>query len=112
RDTGSAEVQIALLTRRINDLSEHFKTHSKDPLQARPAEDGREAEKAARIHPPPRCGEVSSPDRATGNQAVRLGGGRSAPPSHLEGGRPKHQRPPARVGGEAVSFRSRAARKR
>jgi small subunit ribosomal protein S15 len=30
RDTGSAEVQIALLTRRINDLSEHFKAHSKD----------------------------------------------------------------------------------
>jgi small subunit ribosomal protein S15 len=30
RDTGSAEVQIALLTKRINDLSEHFKAHSKD----------------------------------------------------------------------------------
>ena len=30
RDTGSAEVQIALLTRRINDLSEHFKAHTKD----------------------------------------------------------------------------------
>lgn len=29
-DTGSAGVQIALLTARINDLSEHFKTHSKD----------------------------------------------------------------------------------
>lgn len=29
-DTGSAEVQIALLTRRINDLTEHLKTHSKD----------------------------------------------------------------------------------
>lgn len=30
RDTGSAEVQIALLTKRINDLSEHFKAHTKD----------------------------------------------------------------------------------
>lgn len=30
RDTGSAEVQIALLTERINILSEHFKYHSKD----------------------------------------------------------------------------------
>jgi small subunit ribosomal protein S15 len=30
RDTGSAEVQVALLTKRINDLSEHFKVHSKD----------------------------------------------------------------------------------
>jgi small subunit ribosomal protein S15 len=29
-DTGSPEVQIALLTERINELSEHFKTHSKD----------------------------------------------------------------------------------
>jgi small subunit ribosomal protein S15 len=30
RDSGSAEVQIALLTKRINDLSEHFKAHTKD----------------------------------------------------------------------------------
>ncbi len=30
RDTGSAEVQIALLTERINLLSEHFKSHKKD----------------------------------------------------------------------------------
>lgn len=29
-DTGSSEVQIALLTARINDLTGHFKTHSKD----------------------------------------------------------------------------------
>jgi small subunit ribosomal protein S15 len=29
-DTGSTEVQVALLTRRINELSEHFKTHTKD----------------------------------------------------------------------------------
>jgi len=29
-DTGSAEVQIALLTARINDLTEHFQKHSKD----------------------------------------------------------------------------------
>ena len=29
-DTGSAEVQIALLTRRITDLTEHFKTHKHD----------------------------------------------------------------------------------
>ena len=30
RDTGSAEVQIALLTERINSLGEHFKQHKKD----------------------------------------------------------------------------------
>ncbi len=29
-DTGSPEVQIALLTRRINDLTEHLKTHKHD----------------------------------------------------------------------------------
>lgn len=29
-DTGSPEVQIALLTSRINDLIDHFKTHVKD----------------------------------------------------------------------------------
>ena len=29
-DTGSPEVQVALLTERINGLTEHFKTHKKD----------------------------------------------------------------------------------
>ena len=29
-DTGSPEVQIAILTARINHLTEHFKTHKKD----------------------------------------------------------------------------------
>jgi small subunit ribosomal protein S15 len=29
-DTGSPEVQVALLTARINELTEHFKTHVKD----------------------------------------------------------------------------------
>ena len=29
-DTGSTEVQVALLTKKINELSEHFKTHKKD----------------------------------------------------------------------------------
>ena len=29
-DTGSTEVQVALLTARITDLSQHFKSHSKD----------------------------------------------------------------------------------
>ena len=30
KDTGSAEVQIALLTNRINELTEHLKSHKKD----------------------------------------------------------------------------------
>jgi small subunit ribosomal protein S15 len=29
-DTGSAEVQVAILTQRITNLTDHFKTHSKD----------------------------------------------------------------------------------
>ncbi len=29
-DTGSPEVQVALLTHNINELQEHFKTHKKD----------------------------------------------------------------------------------
>lgn len=29
-DTGSPEVQIAILTKRINDLTEHLKSHQKD----------------------------------------------------------------------------------
>ena len=34
-DTGSPEVQIALLTRRINDLTEHLKSHRKDHASRR-----------------------------------------------------------------------------
>jgi small subunit ribosomal protein S15 len=30
KDTGSPEIQIALLTERINELTEHLKKHSKD----------------------------------------------------------------------------------
>ena len=30
KDTGSTEVQVALLTNKINELSEHFKIHKKD----------------------------------------------------------------------------------
>lgn len=29
-DTGSAEVQVAILSERISNLTEHFKTHAKD----------------------------------------------------------------------------------
>ena len=29
-DTGSAEVQVAVLSERISNLTEHFKTHAKD----------------------------------------------------------------------------------
>jgi small subunit ribosomal protein S15 len=35
QDTGSPEVQIALLTARINDLTDHFKSHKKDHASRR-----------------------------------------------------------------------------
>ena len=34
-DTGSPEVQIAILTERIGELTEHFKTHAKDHASRR-----------------------------------------------------------------------------
>ena len=35
KDTGSPEVQIALLTRKIDELTEHLKTHRKDHASRR-----------------------------------------------------------------------------
>ncbi len=35
KDTGSADVQIALLTQRISQLTEHFKSHTKDHASRR-----------------------------------------------------------------------------
>ena len=34
-DTGSPEVQVAILTKRINDLTEHLRTHKKDHYSRR-----------------------------------------------------------------------------
>jgi small subunit ribosomal protein S15 len=34
-DTGSTKVQVALLTQRINDLTEHLRTHPKDHYSRR-----------------------------------------------------------------------------
>ncbi len=46
-DTGSPEVQVALLTARINELTPHFKTHAEGPPRPpRPAEDGQPAQAA------------------------------------------------------------------
>ncbi len=42
KDTGSPEVQIALLTERINDLTEHLKSSSKrQPFKKRTFKNGR-----------------------------------------------------------------------
>ncbi len=41
-DTGSPEVQIAILSERIGELTEHFKTHKKDHGSRRGSVDARE----------------------------------------------------------------------
>ena len=46
-DTGSAEVQVALLTRRINDLTEHLRTASEGSLLAARLAEARRAAAAA-----------------------------------------------------------------
>ena len=35
KDTGSTEVQVAILTKRINELTEHMKVHKKDMTSRR-----------------------------------------------------------------------------
>lgn len=55
-DTGSPEVQVAILTARINDLNEHLKVHKKDhSLQKRSSEDGRSEKKSAEVSEGQRC---------------------------------------------------------
>jgi len=50
-DTGSPEVQIALLSERINGLSQHFTTHKSRPcIASRTAQDGQSA--------PPSCSTI------------------------------------------------------
>ena len=73
-DTGSAEVQVALLTERINELTEHLRSHTQGPpLAARAAEDGRQA-------PPP-----AALPREQRPRALPLAGLRARPPP-LAGG--------------------------
>ena len=50
KDTGSPEVQVALLSERINDLSVHFKDHKARPsFKARSAADGRTQKASSRL---------------------------------------------------------------
>ena len=48
-DTGSPEVQIAILTKRINDLTAHLKSQERPPLQTWSAEDGWSQKKPAEL---------------------------------------------------------------
>ena len=53
-DTGSPEVQIALLTERINELTEHLKIHKKDN-HSRSFENGRKKKKFIKLFSKKRC---------------------------------------------------------
>ena len=65
-DTGSPEVQVAILTKRIEELTEHLKTHKKDhAFAARAAADGRPAAPAARLP----AGARTSSDTARSSRA-------------------------------------------
>lgn len=62
-DTGSPEVQVAILTARINDLNEHFKANPKDHHSRRGLlKDGRSAPRYAGLSQEQRYREVSRLD--------------------------------------------------
>lgn len=67
-DTGSPEVQIAVLTRRINDLTEHLKTHKKDHHSPpRLPQDGRPPAQSAELSDEEGYQPVSVYHRKTGH---------------------------------------------
>src|SRR5881396_1951839 len=66
-DTGSAPVQVALLTERINSLTDHFRVHAKDFLAARPPQDGQPAPAPAGIPEAHRPGALSAAHRRAGS---------------------------------------------
>ena len=67
-DTGSTEVQVALLTARINELTEHLREHTQGPpLAPRPADAGRQAPPAAQVPP------AATTSSATARSSSELG---------------------------------------
>ena len=60
KDTGSPEVQIAILSERITYLTEHFKTHKKDHHSRRGLlKLVSQRRRPPRLRPVPGCGAVS-----------------------------------------------------
>ena len=72
KDTGSPEVQIALLTERINGLTEHFKTHVKDFHSRRGLLVMVPAPQAPRLSQAHGRGQVPRPDRKARPTQVNL----------------------------------------
>ena len=72
-DTGSPEVQIAMLTQRINDLTEHLRTHAEGPLlPARALEARRPAAAVPELHAEARPRGLSRPHQGARPQALAL----------------------------------------
>jgi small subunit ribosomal protein S15 len=70
-DTGSVEVQVALLTARINDLTEHFQTH-RSSLQTGLVENGRQTPQIAGISQKNRDRGLPSVDRKSKPKKVGI----------------------------------------
>ena len=80
-DTGSAEVQIAVLSKRISDLTEHLKTHKKDHHSrrgcggtGRSVRAGRTARLSVVSHRSPRCDGSGGSQLRTDQLSPPLGG--------------------------------------
>ena len=73
-DTGSPEVQVAILTERINNLTQHFKTPRQgQPFAPRPADAGQPAPLAARLSPSQGRAALHRPDRQARSPQIRKG---------------------------------------
>jgi len=70
-DTGSPEAQIAMLTKRISDLTEHLKTHKHD-LPTRTAAARRPSPAAAQVHRPGRRRALPIADRAARSASISV----------------------------------------
>ena len=71
-DTGSSEVQIALLTFRINDLAPHFKANPKDKHSRRGLLKMVSARR--RLFAPYRCGNLPRADCPSGSAQIKRSG--------------------------------------
>ena len=72
-DTGSPEVQVAVLSERINNLTEHFKTHVKDNHSRRGLlKLVSQRRQLARLPRPYRRGALQGVDRAAGHSPLTL----------------------------------------
>ena len=70
-DTGSPEVQVAILTKRINDLTEHLRTTRRIITPARPSQDGRPKTEHAQLSDENRHRTVSFPDCPFGDPQIK-----------------------------------------